>query len=66
MGTTYLPVNKNWSHYVSESNRVHNELENEVTTTMITLANHAASKGNNLYPYFIVRYCSLFVDNTIQ
>ncbi len=56
MGTTYLPVNKNWSHYTAESDRVYTELQNEVTTTLTTLANHAASKGQ------LIRNLQLFVD----
>jgi DNA polymerase gamma 1 len=41
MGTAYLPINKNWERYISQSDQKYRELQKEVAELLQRLANEA-------------------------
>ena len=47
MGTTYLPINKNWDHYIGQSNRKYNELQQEISMLLQRLAREACELAEN-------------------
>ncbi|XP_063433085.1 DNA polymerase subunit gamma-1-like [Mytilus trossulus] len=44
MGTAYLPINQNWNRYIQQSNSVYDDLQRELKTILMKLANEACTK----------------------
>ena len=47
MGTSYLPVNRNWGRYIHQSNNVFQDLERESKQLLKRLANDACEYIHN-------------------
>ncbi|CAC5369661.1 POLG [Mytilus coruscus] len=44
MGTAYLPINQNWNRYIQQSNSVYDDLQRELKSILMKLANEACTK----------------------
>lgn len=58
MGTSYLPVNKNWKKYVNQSQAKFDELQDEVNSTLYKLAADACGLLENERSDIFLHVCS--------
>lgn len=47
MGTAYLPIDDSWERYIKDANETYGDLENEMKTTLMKLAEDSCRMIHN-------------------